>query len=169
MPDHDDRLAALEGDGADVLRQRPGSQAVVDGRLAEAHCGRGLPRPQQRARDDGVGDEPVRAQAVAEPSCLGTALLRQRAQLVGIARRRFGGSNDHDARPGQDKLAAMVVTGERYRLLVVATASATVRHNLGSASLAGWRASGTSSWMSSRASLSKATSSRSSRTRATFP
>jgi hypothetical protein len=116
--DDDNGALPVRGrDVADVVGRRPRRQPGVDRRLAEPERSRRLACTQQRAAHDGVRYEAVRTQPVAEVARLRAPVCGQRAQLVGVAGRRLGVSNDDEAHRGQDNLAPVDGPWERYLVL----------------------------------------------------
>jgi hypothetical protein len=98
--DHDRAAAGRRLE--DVRGRRAGCEPLVDVGVAEVERGRGLACAEQRARDHGVGPEPLLAQPPAEHTGLPTSGGRERPQLVGVSRRSLRVTNDHELHRGQD-------------------------------------------------------------------
>ncbi|MDX6465305.1 MAG: hypothetical protein QOI27_345, partial [Gaiellaceae bacterium] len=105
VPHDDDRLPVTGRRIADVVGRRAGREPLVDTDVAEGERGRGLPGPEQRAREDGVRREALLAQPPAERTGLLASRRGERPERVGVSRRCLGVTDDHELHRGQDNRA----------------------------------------------------------------
>jgi hypothetical protein len=112
VSDDDDRLAAVRDRGANVVDRRAGCEPFVRLSLdAEPvpELGAGLPRAQQRAREDGTGAQALAGQPLAQLACGRPPGRRQLPELVGLSRLGLGVADQHELhRAGAYEAAAIV-------------------------------------------------------------